>query len=241
MKHPIPTRCTLIFFLLALLLTWLFRKFIDKGTLAGIGFQWNGHQRDAWVGFFLGPVLLGLGSLILYANGNLSWMDINFNQRDFFTSLAFMLMVAVGEELIFRGYILGNLLQSVNRWIALGLSAIAFTLAHISNPAVDVIAFVNLFIAGLLLGINYLYTKNLCFAIFFHFSWNFFQGPILGYDVSGITLQSLFDADLKGNSLLTGGPFGFEGSILAGILCIIAVLLLHVIYEKSRVIKTVEN
>ena len=30
-------------------------------------------------------------------------------------------------------------------------------------------------IAGLFLGINYIYTRNLWFSIFFHFSWNFFQ------------------------------------------------------------------
>jgi membrane protease YdiL (CAAX protease family) len=231
----------LLFFILAIALTWLFRKFIDRGTLASMGFQWAGHQRDAWLGFFLGPALLGTGSLILYLNDNLSWMDINFNQQEFFTALAFMLLVAVGEELVFRGYILHNLLQSVNRWFALGASAMAFTVAHSSNPAIDVIAFINLFVAGLLLGINYLYTRNLCFAIFFHFSWNFFQGPVLGFDVSGINLQSLFEAELKGNSLLTGGAFGFEGSILAGILCIIALLLLHVIYEKGRVTKQATN
>lgn len=225
----------IVFFIIALASVYLFRRYIDRASFTGLGLEWKQHQRDAMVGFFLGPALLCIGSLILYMNGNLNWNDINFRERDFVTSFIFMLLVAFGEELIFRGYILHNLLQSVNRWFALGISALAFTLAHASNPNVDIIAIINVFVAGLLLGINYIYTRNLCFAIMFHFSWNFFQGPILGYDVSGINLNSLFEMEINGSTLLTGGPFGFEGSIFSGILCIIALILLHVVYERSVV------
>ena len=225
----------ILFFIISVATVYLFRRFIDRASFTGIGLEWKGYQRDAMVGFFLGPALLCIGSLILYMNGNLNWNDINFQERDFLTSLVFMFLVAFGEELIFRGYILHNLLQSFNRWFALGISSLAFTLAHASNPGVDIIAIINVFVAGLLLGINYIYTRNLSFAILFHFSWNFFQGPILGYDVSGINLNSLFEMETNGNSLLTGGPFGFEGSIFSGILCIIALILLHVVYERSVV------
>ncbi len=43
----------------------------------------------------------------------------------------------------------------------------------------------NLLLAGMLLGASYLYTRNLCFPISLHLFWNWIQGPILGYQVSG--------------------------------------------------------
>jgi energy-coupling factor transporter transmembrane protein EcfT len=133
----------------------------------------------------------------------------------------FLVAVALIEELMFRGYLLNNLMHSLNKWLALLITAILFTLAHTDNPGVTILPVLNVFVAGVLLGINYIYTKNLWFSIFFHFIWNVFQGPVLGYDVSGIELQSLLQQNMEGPALLTGGAFGFEGSIL----CLALILL----------------
>jgi membrane protease YdiL (CAAX protease family) len=95
---------------------------------------------------------------------------------------------------------------------------------HLGNLHIDVIAVVNLLAGGFLLGINYIYTRNLWFSILFHFSWNFCQGSVLGYEVSGLGFQSLLQMEKNGNTLLTGGQFGFEGSVIATILLVIAIL-----------------
>ena len=84
-----------------------------------------------------------------------------------------------------------------------------------------------------LLGINYIYTKNLWFGILLHFSWNFFQGPLLGFEVSGLPLQSLLQHDIQGSELLTGGKFGFEGSLVATVLLTMAIVILAWVYEKK--------
>ena len=144
-----------------------------------------------------------------------------------------MLIVAFYEEVVFRGYILNNLLASVNKWLALLITAILFALAHSANPDFSIIPAINIFLAGILLGINYIYTKNLWFAIMLHFSWNFFQGPILGYKVSGLNMQSLLERELQGNVFFTGGNFGFEGSILATLLYTAACITLVCVYEKK--------
>lgn len=115
-----------------------------------------------------------------------------------------MALVAFAEELVFRGYILNNLLQSMNKWTALIISSLLFTLFHLSNPDISLLALLNIFLSGLMLGINYIFTKNLWFAILLHFSWNFYEGPILGYKVSGLTLESLLQQELTGNPILTG-------------------------------------
>ncbi|MEP6747652.1 MAG: CPBP family intramembrane glutamic endopeptidase [Bacteroidota bacterium] len=212
---------------------WLFRTLIDRKSFTSIGFELDKNGSHAGAGFFLGIFLLCAGTCILFFSKNLVWTDINFNGNDLFISFGLMVIIAFSEEIVFRGYVLNNLLESSNKWLALLISALIFALAHSANPDFSIVGACNIFIAGILLGVNYIYTKNLWFGIMLHFTWNFFQGPILGYDVSGLKLQSLFQHEIQGNILLTGGKFGFEGSLVATILCALAVGVIIWVYEKK--------
>ena len=218
---------------LSILIVWAFRKLIDRQTFSSLGFDFDKQGAHAAVGFFLGVLILCVGTLILYFTHYLQWIDINFNANDLFISFGLMVIVALYEEIVFRGYILNNLLSSVGKWPALVISALLFALAHAANPGYSILAAVNIFLAGVLLGINYIYTKNLWFAILLHFSWNFFQGPVLGYEVSGLNLQSIFQHEMHGNEFITGGKFGFEGSLLAAVLYIVAIAGLAWVYQKK--------
>ena len=217
---------------LGILLTYLFRRFIDLRSFNSIGLDWKKYRSDAWVGFLLAPAILGLGSLILFFNDNLHWTDAKFIPGDFFIALILTMIIALGEEIAFRGYILNNLMESLNKWVALGISALIFTVAHAMNPHINSIAVINLLLGGILLGLNYIYTRNLWFSILFHFSWNFFQGPLLGYEVSGIGLQSVLEQELSGNLMLTGNSFGFEGSVINIFLAVPVLFVLFMVYEN---------
>jgi membrane protease YdiL (CAAX protease family) len=220
--------------LLAIVLSAGFRKFVDRRPVASMGFTWQGYQHHALVGFLLGPALLGLGTLILYATRHLQWNNLQFHPDDLFISLVLMMLVALGEEMVFRGYILRNLMKSLNKWLALGISTLLFALAHLGNPGITAPAFINLILGGLLLGINYIYTRNLWFALLFHVSWNYIQGPVLGYSISGVPLQSVLEPELTGPGWLTGGAFGFEGSLVGTMVMLPALLLLFWVYERQR-------
>src|SRR5450432_380958 len=211
----------------------LFRKLIDGKSLESMGFTIDKNGSNAGTGFFLGILLLCTGTCILFFSNNLAWTNISFNANDLFIGFGLMVIVAFNEEMIMRGYVLNNLMDSVNKWPALFISALIFALLHIANPGFSVVGACNIFLAGILLGINYIYTKNLWFGIMLHFTWNFFQGPILGYDVSGLKLQSLFEHEVLGSELITGGKFGFEGSLVATILCLIAIAMLAFVYQKK--------
>lgn len=203
---------------------FVFRRFIDRQSIFSMGFTWKGHQRDAWAGFLLGPILLGAGSLILFFTQNIGWADTRLDPGAIITGLVLFLLTAFNEEIIFRGYILNNLLSSTNKWAALSVVSVMFALTHFGNAHLNPIAVLNLLAGGMLLGINYIFTRNLWFSIFFHFSWNFFQGTVLGYEVSGLGIQSIWHMERQGNDLLTGGAFGFEGSAVATGLLVLALL-----------------
>lgn len=215
-------------------ITLAFRRFIDRQPLQSLGFATNHIGRELALGFLLSIVLIGGGVLILYANGNLRWTDGSFKGGDFFVLLVSMALLAISEEMVFRGYILNNLMESLNRRTALAASAALFTIAHLFNPGISAMAVVNLLLGGVLLGINFIYTRQLWFAIAFHTGWNFLQGPVFGFPVSGLADYSLLDQERKGNPLLTGSQFGFEGSIIATLLMLAAIIVLYFIYENNR-------
>lgn len=223
---------------LSITLTVLFRRFIDRRSIKSLGFRWQPFQPDAYTGLCLGVALLGAGTLLLFATNNLTWNDVHVKAGDLLTGLLLMVLIALTEEMVFRGYILNNLMESMNKWAALGVSAMLFMIAHISNPGITSVAVVNLLLAGGLLGINFIYTRNIWFAVCFHFSWNFIQGPVLGYEVSGLPLQGILQPALQGPWWLTGGAFGLEGSFITTCLFVLVLLLLYTVYEK-RYNKTV--
>jgi membrane protease YdiL (CAAX protease family) len=218
---------------LAIALTVIFRRYIDRQPVKTLGFAWQPFQADAVTGLCLGVALLGAGTLLLFATNNLDWNDVHFKANDLFISLALMVLIAFTEEMVFRGYILNNLMESMNKWAALSVSALLFMVAHISNPGITSVAAVNLLLAGLVLGINFIYTRNIWFAVCFHFSWNFLQGPVLGYEVSGLPLQGVLQPALQGPWWLTGGSFGLEGSFITTCLFTGTLLLLYTVYEKQ--------
>ncbi len=218
--------------------TWLMRRFIDRKSFQSLGFTWKGYTNEAALGLFAGPALLGAGSLILVATGYLSFISAHFSAVPLLLDIVVMIIVAFVEELLFRGYLLNNLMQSMNKWGALSITAALFSLFHGSNPDITFFAVVNIFLAGLLLGINYIFTKNLWFSILFHFAWNYFQGPVLGYDVSGLKISSLLQQSLSGPEAWTGGPFGFEGSLLCPLLIMVCTIVFGYAFSKRYRVAT---
>ena len=215
-------------------LALLFRKWADRQPLVTMGFQWKQYRGQAIAGFFLGILLICIGTLALVAFKLLYFTSLEFDAGNFFSSLLLFVLVTFTEEIAFRGYILNNLMQSMNKWAALALSSVAFALFHATNPGAGLLPILNILVAGFLLGINYIFTKNLWFAIFLHFSWNFLQGPIMGYEVSGFAAPGLLQQTLKGSDLVTGGDFGFEGSVVCLFINLAATILLGAWYAGYR-------
>ncbi len=140
------------------------------------------------------------------------------------------LAVAVNEELLFRGYVFQRLFKGMGTWIALLLMGLWFAYAHWENPgmsgAVKAWATLNIFLAGLLLGLAYLKTRRLALPMGIHLGWNWAQGSLLGFGVSGTMdtrgwVKPIFEGRPE---WLTGGAFGLEASLPCALLCGLAIL-----------------
>jgi hypothetical protein len=56
---------------------------------------------------------------------------------------------------------------------------------------------------------------DLSIPIGFHFCWNFFQGTVFGFSVSGFTSQGIFKVENLSGSKFPFEGFGLEGSLIS--------------------------
>ncbi len=213
----------------------LFRIYVDHRKSWMAWWSIASHRYDLLAGLLLGAVLISLGSFILI---KLNYLTLSSGQLTIPLGFQYILMFLVGaflEEIVFRGYILDNLLEDLHPILAVLLSSVLFMLLHISNPNLEAIALVNLFLAGVMMSIPFVFTRNLWFPFGLHWAWNFFQGPIFGYEVSGLPMVSLFAQEIKpGADAWTGGEFGFEGSLLATLILSIISLSLYFYFNNLK-------
>ncbi|MCP4762135.1 MAG: CPBP family intramembrane metalloprotease [archaeon] len=204
------------------LIVYIFRNFLDRKSFLSIGLSFKKRYSDLLSGFIIALIILSIGFLVLLFLKDIKIVEITFNIK--VLSLSFLLygLVALSEEFLARGYILNNLLDSINKYVAIVISSVIFSLLHIFNDNISWLSIINLFLAGLIFGAAYIYTRNLWLPISLHLFWNFIQGSILGFNVSGLNLDSLLVLDISGRTIITGGDFGFEGSILCTILELIS-------------------
>lgn len=141
--------------------------------------------------------------------------------------LGFMTVVAVAEELLFRGILFRHVEQWFGTWVALVGTGLVFGLAHLFNPNATLWGAIAIAIeAGGMLGAAYVATRRLWVPIGLHLGWNVAGSAIFSTEVSGgDTRQGLLEATTSGPTILAGGQFGPEASSFAVIFCLGAALV----------------
>lgn len=223
---------------LAVLTASVVMYYFERRPFSDLGLSVRGHLRGIGYGFLVAVLLYSTGFGLSLLLGEVEITGFRFKPEDLLCSWVFFLFVALFEEVLMRGYILGHLLYTrMNKFLSLLLSAALFAVLHIFNPGIDFLPLLNLLLAGVLLGASYLYTRNLCFPISLHLFWNWIQGPVLGYQVSGNNfMSSMLSLHLPEENVLNGGAFGFEGSLICTVLMIVFTLLIIWRGEKKEAI-----
>ncbi len=221
---------SMIIFMVILL--WLFMKFIDKQPFIQIGFDTKGRLKEFNYGILLGFIIMATAFLFLFSINEIVFSNFSFNLNKVLLSVILFVGVSIFEEVVFRGYLLKNLLESFNPFVALFISSIFFSLIHGSNPNVTTLGLCNIFLAGFFLGASYVFTKNLWFPIALHFSWNFFQA-MFGFKVSGLDSYSIIEFTIPENNVLNGGEFGFESSFLSLVIILFSTILIWKFFKST--------
>lgn len=221
------------------LVVWLARKYIDHAAFSSLGFK-TFYKTDVFWGVLIGFMIMLTGYLLLLGAGQIRYLNSNFVFYDFILGLLSFVLVAFAEEVLIRGYVLTNLMGSMNRYTALIVSSLIFSLMHLGNSNYGWVPGFELFLAGILLGLSYLYTRNLWFPVALHFSWNFFQATVFGFNVSGRHVYGIISHVRSEDNIWNGGAFGFEGSVLSLILQVIAILVIYLLFhQRTREIQPV--
>jgi membrane protease YdiL (CAAX protease family) len=221
----------------ALFATWLALK-AEGRPLAAVGLRFN----DRWfgelgLGVLLGAAVMAVGAAALAATGAIHWeARPGVGWGPVATGFGLFLLVGISEELTFRGYFFQQLLKGLGTWPGQALGGFIFAYVHWGNPGMThptqkLWATVNITLAGVLLGLAYVRTRSLALPIGIHLGWNWVQGCVLGFAVSGTTdLTGPFQVvvDPAKAPWFTGGTFGLEASVFGTGACALAIVGLAV-------------
>ncbi len=239
---PLLTLAALASLLANLVITWAFRRFLDRDTLLGLGLRGGKRwSREIGTGLALGFLLMAFIFGLEWALGWVRVQGFAWNRQPPMALIGVLLgyasfytFVAFSEELAFRGYILQNLRKEWGTLVAVLASSFLFALLHGLNPNFSPLALMGIALAGVFMAYSYLVTGSLWLPIAFHFAWNFAQGPLFSFPVSGLASEGLLLLERTDSpSLLTGGAFGPEGGLLGMIALLLGLLLLWLWSRKG--------
>lgn len=201
--------------LATILSVWVMRRWFGGPALLDLGLRRRpGWLADSLIGLALGPVMFLAILLLLLALGWAAVSAGTIDGRSLLIAFGTYVLVAFSEEILARGWILQVLLRGRGTRAAVIGSAGIFAVLHALNPAFGLTALLGLFAAGLLFAQAYLVTRQLWLPVALHLSWNFAQGPIFGFPVSGLTGSGLLAVQSTGPDVVTGGAFGPEAGLV---------------------------
>lgn len=218
-------------------------RFLERRSPAEVGFARQRVLQHILLGLALSGLIMGIVTVIFTLAG---WYHIQGTQAgigDAIGTLMGGLLLAVGiavyEEVLFRGILFRLLERGLGSWMALGISALVFGWLHIANPAASWVTSLAIAIeAGVSLVAAYMLTRSLWLPIGLHCGWNFFEGCVFGFNVSGgNTFPALLHSETMGPPLWTGGDFGPGAGLIVVLLwSIVSIVTLLLVIRQGKVV-----
>ena len=239
---------------------WVMYRFIDHRAninLAGITIE-KTWLNEYGFGLLIAALVMGVIFITQLLLGSIKILGFSWNQPGtsdwMYPFLLFffqMLCVSFYEELILRCYVLTNFKEGCTigkidtfkaTIFAIIFSSSIFGLVHFFNPNITFFSLLNITLAGVMLAIPYLITGRLAYSVGIHFAWNFFQGGVFGFRVSGLPVHgSLIQIQQGGEAIWTGASFGPEGGLIGTIGIVLVMFLCLVFIKKSGVSLTLHS
>lgn len=208
-------------------------KFIEKRPLSSMGFTKRNMSSLYAKGLGWSVALLGGAYLICILTGACHFEGVSAQLVPGYIAFYLIGYVIQGlaEEVICRGYLLVSLSRRNSVWYSVILSSGVFMAMHMSNEHVTVLAYINLFLCGLLFGLLFVESGSIWMVAALHSGWNFLQGNIFGISVSGTSkASSVFGSSFTDGWLfMNGGDFGLEGGLAVTIVLAVGI---YVVYRR---------
>ena len=218
--------------------TWVVSR-REKRPLAAYGMPANqAFGARFWEGCVWGFVMLSLVLLIIRLTGHFQIDSVELSGAAIFKyglgwGLAFY-AVAIGEEFIFRGYLLFIYTRGMKFWYAALILSLLFGIAHLGNPNENVFGILQVVVVGMVFCLTIRRTGTLWLAVGFHATWDWAQTFFYGTPDSGLLgVGRLLNSSSVGPKWLTGGSAGPEGSIVAFLVLLLFALLIHLRFPNA--------
>ena len=207
------------------------------------GFSQSGYK-ELGVGLALGALTITIVAGVLLLIGSVKLVNPITSPR--FTSGLIMglfafIAVGFGEEIFGRGYCMSVLKQTRNKWVVLIVSSIIFSAMHLGNEGIGVLPLINLFLVGIVFGYMFMKSSNIWMPIGFHITWNYFQGYIWGFQVSGNVVDGMYQIKTVKDSILNGGAFGAEGGLMVTFVLLLTLGFVSIYYKEKNIDDFINN
>ena len=214
-------------------------RIYERAQLADIGLGWTAaSRRNLVLGLLggvgsallviLGPIAIREADLVRVPNEHMQWPSV------LFVSIV-LLFGAVGEEMLFRGYLFQILVKAIGPFATMLPMAVLFGLAHSANLNFTLLGLLNTVLWGVVLGYSFILSGDLWLPIGLHFGWNWAL-PLLGVNLSGFTMGVTgYSVHWNLGALWSGGDYGPEGGLLTT-----AIVVLLVVYLRKAPIQRQE-
>ena len=207
---------------------------IEKRSWRSIGFsKGNGFSstlKGLLFGFLMFSAVVAIGMLL----GQFRFEG--YDLSSLILVIPYFILFAIqcfSEEMYARGWTITYFFKRHSIFLAMVINCIVFALPHLLSPGIDLLSIVNIFIVGMVFAVMFLRFDNIWVCGGVHTAWNFSQGIILGFNVSGYTTPSIMKFSQVGQNLINGGAFGPESSLITTAVFIIS-LIIAVYYPQSK-------
>jgi len=217
------------------------RRWLDKRSFESLGLKLDKRTLlDILAGIAITFVQMGFIYVLMLALGWLTFEGfawefdpINVVISSVLTFFIAFIFVGWNEELRSRGYHLQTIASGLNLFWGVIISSAVFGLLHLGNPNATWVSAAGIFFAGVYLAYGYIRTKQLWLSIGLHIGWNFFEGVVFGFPVSGLDIYALTRIKVHGPELWTGGAFGPEAGLIVLPSLILGAFLIY-LYTRMR-------